>query len=183
MTTVFTAGARRPGGSGPCVLLAVAFLAALPGCKRETVSLAEREKMQETDVVSSLQQQGGTVKEKNYPPYGNGYVVNLSGARLTDDTFKNLKGLKRLADLDLSKSSITDDQMDQLNDVANLLVRLDLSHTAVTDAGIEKLTRTYVLFNLNLAGTKVTPAGVARFQKKRLESPYAKVKQTNVKLK
>jgi hypothetical protein len=183
MIAVFTAVVRRPGGSRMGVLLAVVFLAALSGCKRETISLAEREKMQETDFVSSLQKQGGTVKEKDYPPYGTGYVVNLSGARLTDDTFKDLKGLKRLADLDLSKSSIRDDQMEQLNEVANLLVNLNLSDTAVTDAGLAKLTHTYVLFNLNLVGTKATPAGVAHFQKLRLDSPYTKVKKTNVKLK
>src|SRR5262245_47239322 len=122
MIALSPAGARRPGGSRFVVLLAVALLAALPGCKRETVSLAEREKMQETDFVNALQQQGGTVKEKEYPPHGTGYVVNLSGARVTDETFRDLKGLKRLAELDLSKSSITDGQMDRLNDVANLLV-------------------------------------------------------------
>jgi hypothetical protein len=176
------AGARRPGGSRFVVFLAVLFLAALPGCGRPTVSLAEREKMQETDFVTSLQKQGGTVTEKSYPPHGDGYVVNLSGAKITDETFRDLKGLKRLAELDLSKSSVADGQMDQLNEVAKYLVRLDLSHTAVTDAGIEKLANTYVLFNLNLAGTKITAAGVARFQKLRLQSPYTKVKRTTVKL-
>jgi hypothetical protein len=176
------AGARGPGGSRFFALLAVALLAALPGCGRPTVSLAEREKMQETDFVTALQKQGGTVTEKSYPPHGDGYVVSLSGANVTDDTFQNLKGLKRLAELDLSKSSITDAQMDQLNEIAKYLVNLDLSHTAVTDAGLEKLTRTYVLFNLNLAGTKVTAAGVARFQQLRLQSPHTKVKRTSVKL-
>src|SRR5262245_19525306 len=182
MIAEFPAGARRSGGSWFIVLLAVAFLAALPGCKRETISLAEREKMQETDFVNSLQKQGATVKEKDYPPHGTGYVVNLSGARLADDTFRDLKGLQRVAELDLSKSSLADDQMDQLNEVSKDLVRLDLSNTAVTDAGLGKLKAVYVLFNLNLAGTKVTAAGVARFQKQRLESPYTKVKRTNVKL-
>jgi hypothetical protein len=154
----------------------------MPGCKKDTVSLAEREKMQQADFANSLQQQGGTVKEKSYPPYGNGYEVKLSGARITDDTFKDLKGLQRVAELDLSKSSITDDQMGRLNEIATLLVKLDLSNTAVTDAGLVQLKHVPVLFNLNLAGTKVTPAGVARFQKQRLENPFIKVKQTNVKL-
>jgi hypothetical protein len=182
MITESPAGARRPGGSRFVVLPAVLFLAALPGCGRPTVSLAEREKQQETDFVSALQQQGGTVTEKSYPPYGNGFVVKLSGAKVTDETFRDLKGLKRLAELDLSKSSITDSQMEQLNEVAKYLVKLDLSHTAVTDAGLEKLANTYVLMNLNLAGTRATAAGVARFQKLRLQSQYTKVKRTNVKL-
>ena len=180
MTAAYTAGARRLGGSALPALLSLAMLV---GCGRETQSLAEREKKQKTDFVSSLKEQGATVTEKDYPPYGRGYVVNLSGARLTDDTFRDLKGLKRLADLDLSRSTLTDEQMGQLDEVSNLLVRLDLSNTAVTDAGLEKLKRVYVLFNLNLVGTKVTPAGVTRFQSQRLESPHTRVKKTNVKLK
>jgi uncharacterized protein YjbI with pentapeptide repeats len=180
MTAAITTGARRFAGSALPALLSLAMLA---GCSRPTQSLAERAKQQETDFVGSLQAQGATVQEKSYPPHGVGYVVNLSGATLTDDTFRDLKGLKRLAELDLSRSSLTDAQMDQLNEVSNLLVRLDLSNTAITDAGLEKLKRVYVLFNLNAAGTKVTPAGVARFQKQRLESPYTRVNHTNVKLK
>jgi hypothetical protein len=153
------------------------------GCVGGGVSLSEREKQGETNSSSTLQDQGGTVTEKTYPPYGSGYEVKLSGAQVNDATFTHLKKLQRVAELDLSRSSITDEQMGQLNEVANLLVRLDLSSTAVTDEGLEKLTNTYVLFNLNLAGTKCTPAGVERFKAKRLASPHTRVKNPNVKLK
>jgi hypothetical protein len=182
VTTAPTRGAR--GRASWRLLPALCLLAALPACGRDNkVSLSEIEKQQESDRVGSIEEQGGTVSEKSYPPYGTGYVVNLSGARINHSTFKNLKALKRVAELDLSKSSITDDQMEQLNEVANLLVRLDLSRTAVTDAGLAKLTNTYVLFNLNVVGTEVTAAGVERFKQLRLASPYTRVKQPNVKLK
>jgi hypothetical protein len=66
--------------------------------------------------------------------------------------------------LDLSKSSLTDDHMDQLNEIASFIGRLNLSDTAVTDAGLEKLTNLEKCMFLNLTGTKVTPAAAKRFE-------------------
>jgi hypothetical protein len=100
----------------------------------------------------------------------------LSGAQITDDTFQKLKELQQVTELDLSESSIADGQMDQLNEVASTLIRLDLSKTAVTDVGLEKLTNLNGCLNLNLAGTKVTPARVEQFKKERLAHRPAPVK-------
>jgi hypothetical protein len=159
------------------------LLAVLPGCQGDGLSEYQREQNKQEERVSALRAQGMEVTEKNYRPYGKGYVVNLSGAQLTDDTFQKLQGLKRITEMDLSKSSLADEQMDRLNEVASLLVKLDLSNTAVTDAGLEKLTNLNLCFNLNLAQTKVTPAGVERFKKERLARPTTKAKDLKVRLK
>jgi hypothetical protein len=47
------------------------------------------------------------------------------------------------------------------------VMKLDLSHTAVTDAGLDKLVNVILLGDLNLTGTKVTPAGAERLKKRR----------------
>jgi hypothetical protein len=125
------------------------LLAVLPGCQGDGLSEYQREQNKQEERMSALRAQGVEVTEKNYRPHGKGYVVNLSGAQLTDDTFRKLKDLQRITELDLSKSSLADEQMDRLNEVAYLLVKLDLSNTPVTDTGLEKLTNLNLCFNLN----------------------------------
>lgn len=169
-------------------LLTLLLLVALAGCggtnRKVTYEQVEKEK---EDRMSSLREQGATIARKNYPLFGMGYAVKLSGAQIADETVQKLKELQRVTELDLSKSSIADAQMDQLNELATSLVRLDLSDTAITDAGLEKLTNLNVCLDLNLAGTKVTPAAAERFKKERLaHRPAAakgKLKQTmNIRL-
>jgi hypothetical protein len=53
----------------------------------------------------------------------------------------------------------------------------------VTDAGLEKLTNLNVCFDLYLAGTKVTPAGVESFKQQRLARPSTKTKNIKVHMK
>ncbi len=182
MTGVFASASCRLGPLFS-VLLSFLLLAVLSGCKGDGLTDYEREQKKKEENVNSLHNQGAKISEKRYPPHGTGYVVDLSGAQLSDSIFQKLKDLKRVAELDLSKSSLTDDQMGQLNDVAYLLVKLDLRNTAVTDAGLEKLTNLNVCFNLYLAGTKVTQAGVENFKKQRLARPSTKTKKMTVHMK
>ena len=65
--------------------------------------------------------------------------------------------------------------MGQLAEIQHF-VRLDLSNTAVTDAGLEKLVNVPLLLNLRLAGTRVTPAGVERFKTQHLANAEDKSK-------
>jgi len=166
------------------VLLILALLSGLPGCKGDGLSEVQREQQKTEAVINDLREQGATVTPKSYPPRGNGYVVDLSGAQLTDHTFQTLKDLQRVTELDLSKSSLTDDQMDQLNQLASVLLRLDLSNTKVTDAGLEKLTNLKICMNLNLVGTQVTPAGAERFkqQHKRPASKRSPISEMKIRL-
>ena len=112
------------------------------------------------------------------------FKVDLSGMQITDALLEKLKGLDGLiAELDLSRSTITDEQIDLVNrvDIGALIAKLDLSHTGITDAGLDKLTNQLVLSELNVTSTKVTAAGVERLKKRRLERPQNFVKTTNVK--
>src|SRR5262245_1445429 len=155
------------------------ILFTVTGCgKGDGLSDYERAQKKKDDAAAAIRSLGGEVTTVRYPQE-DGWAVKLRGAKITDDTFLQLKTLGRVAELDLSKSSITDDQLGQLNeqDVGTLIVKLDLSHTAVTDAGLEKLSNLYVLSLLKLVGTKVTAAGVERFKQQRLANPKTYVKQ------
>jgi hypothetical protein len=173
------ARAPRPG-----VLLALLLLTAAPGCQGgDGLSDYERAQKPKEEAASAIRAAGGEVSVYHHR-LGDGWTVTLRGAQITDDSFRHLKALRRVAELDLSRSTVTDDQLALLNeqDVGTLLVKLDLSHTAVTDAGLEKLTNLYVLFELNLVGSKVTPAGVEAFKKQRQWNPKVLVKKTAVRL-
>jgi hypothetical protein len=180
MAGVLISGARHPGRR-LTVLLTLLLLAALPGCKRDVLSDSQREEKMREEAIASLREQGGTVTTKNYHPQGNGYVVDLKGAQLSDRTFENLKDLQRVTELDLSKSSLTDEQMDQLNQVALVLLKLNLSDTKVTDAGLDKLTNLKMCFDLNLAGTPVTAAGVERFKQQHPRPPNSRIPPLKVR--
>ena len=54
---------------------------------------------------------------------------------------------------------------------AATLYRLNLSDTAVTDAGLQKLEGLPFLINLTVRGTKVTPGGVERYKAARKDNP------------
>jgi hypothetical protein len=76
-----------------------------------------------------------------------------------------------VAELDLSKSNITDAQLPQLAQAAGICFRLNLSNTAITDAGLASLADMPVLMDLTLKGTKVSPSAAADFKAKRLANP------------
>src|SRR4051794_29697074 len=169
---MMTTAARRPG-AGLLPFLALLLLAG-PGCtKGDGLSDYEREQKKKEAAATAIEAAGGTVTTKHYDfgpgRSGDGKVVDLHGKQITDDIFASMKLIGHVAELDLSGSTVTDDQLAKLNepDVGTLLIRLDLSNTAVTDAGLAKLTDLYVLLNLKLVGTKVTPAGVQRFKEQR----------------
>jgi uncharacterized protein YjbI with pentapeptide repeats len=154
-----------------CTFLAVVLsaLVALSGCG-DGLSEYERIKKKQDEAAASLQSVGGKASLKNYPQ-GEAWAVDLSGATLSDGVFEDLKRLKRITELNLSKSNASDAMMDHVNEIGTLLLKLDLSQTAVTDAGLEKLQGLVLLMDFNLTGTKVTQAGVDRFRGKRQNDP------------
>src|SRR5205085_9812899 len=127
---------------GPLPFLALLLLAA-SGCKGDGLSDYEREQKKKEAAASAIESAGGKVTTKHYDfgpgRAGDGKVVDLHGANVSDDIFANMKLIGPVAELDLSGSTVTDGQLAKLNekDVGTLLVRLDLSNTAVTDAGLE----------------------------------------------
>jgi Leucine-rich repeat (LRR) protein len=70
------------------------------------------------------------------------------------------KGVQHIRVLDLSRTQVQDDELDNLAHVLNLSF-LDLSFTSITDRGLRKLEHLQLLDILNLTGTKITGAGLA----------------------
>jgi hypothetical protein len=153
------------------------------GClKREDPKSYANKVRNQEDAAAAFRDMGVKLTEKKYPPYGKGWVLNLSGKPISDDVFDRMQRLGNVTDLDLSKTNLTDEQMARLADpaVGGILVNLDVSNTAVTDAGLEKLTNLRFLKSLNLTGTKVTPAAVERFKKSRANTAW--FKSPNIRL-
>jgi hypothetical protein len=169
----------------PAALFFVLAMLATLGCgPKDGLSDFERAQQKKDSAEEAIRKMGGEVTRGRYFQW-EGIAIKLKGAQVTDDPVRCLKTLGRVAELDLSRSSITDDQLAKLNeqDVGTVILKLDLSQTAVTDAGLEKLTDLYVLQNLKLVGTKVTQAGAERFKQQRAANPKSRIKQTTVQLK
>jgi hypothetical protein len=154
----------------PLALLALLAAAAL-GCSRQEEALrAIRAKEKaKGDARTVLEEQGAKFEEKAYKQ-GKAWSVDFSGVpQLPEDAFDRLRQIGFITELNFSNTNLTDDQLAKVNDkeIGSLLRKLDLSHTAVTDAGLEKLNDLFILGELDLTGTKCTPAGVQRFQQAR----------------
>jgi hypothetical protein len=111
----------------------------------------------------------GKVEEKQYPP-GKGYVVDLSGANITDEHLAALRGVGTVAELDLSGATITDEQFAKLMSgeyKLNNLFNLDISNTPITDAGLSTAQESNLLAKINVKGSKVTDAGVKELTRAR----------------
>lgn len=151
---------------------ALVLVLTLAGCQQKGDGLSDYERMQQSQkgAAETLRGLGAKIEERHYPQ-GDAWAVNLSGQTITEDVLKQVQQLGKVSELNLSRSTITDDQLDFVNQsgLVTVALKVDLSHTAVTDAGLEKLTNMVLLRDLNLAGTKVTPAAVERFKQARQE--------------
>jgi len=170
-----TPSCKRPGRAAARALLAAVLLvpAALAGCGRSNYGPSDYAKMpqREEGAADYIRNRGGKLAKKSYPQ-GQAWTVDLHGATIDDELFTRLKELVRITELNLSKTNLTDEQMARINDdTGSLILKLDVSNTAVSDAGLDKLTGLPILTNLNLSGTKVTAAGVDRFRKSRQSNP------------
>jgi hypothetical protein len=162
---------------------AVALVAAL-GCG-EANGPSDYDKMvaSHKGAADALTQAGAKVQKKQYP-VGEAWVVDLRGLTITDDLLRRVKDLGNVAELDLSRSTVTDDQLGLIKELGLyvLLTRLDLSHTAVTDAGLDRLDGFIFLANLDLTGTKVSRAAADRLKQRVASDQKSRIKTVNVKM-
>jgi len=162
---------------------AVVGALALSGCGKGGPSDFEKMTQARQGATDSLATSGVKMQEKQYGP-GRAWAVDFRGVTVTDDLLRQVKKVGIIAELDFAKTNVTDDHMRLIHELNMhvLLGRLDLSHTAVTDAALDQLDGNLFLTELILTGTKVTPAAVERFKQKRQADPKARVKNTNVRL-
>lgn len=167
-----------------CLAIPALILIGASGCGSGNSGPSDYDKMVEAQKGTSetLAAAGVKVKQKQYP-LGIAWVVDMTGVTVTEDLLRKVKALGNIAELDLKKSTVTDAHLGTMRELELhiLLAKLDLSQTAISDAGLEKLDGNLFLTELNLTGTKVTAAGVDQFKKKRQASPTVRVKNTNVK--
>ena len=92
--------------------------------------------------------------------------LSLEGTRVTDEGLKNLvPHFPDLSELDLALTSVTDRGLEQVIRCPRLKT-LYLTKTQITDAGLAELEKLRQLELVDLQGTPVTPAGVARFRQR-----------------
>jgi hypothetical protein len=148
-------------------------LSGLPGCNRDGgLSHSDRVALERANAATSLGALGVSAEQKKYPQ-GVAWVVDLSGKEMSDKIVKLILSLGQVTELRLGGSKITDKQLAALSASSSLglLLKLDISDTPVTDAGLEAVTPLLWLTELNVKGSQVTPSGLANFQKNRLRHP------------
>jgi hypothetical protein len=165
---------------------------ALAGCqKRDGPSDYERfqqatrdEEKSRQDLAGSLRAQGAKLEKKRYP-LGEGWAIDLRGVPVTDQLLTDVGKLLYVSELNLSKTNVTDAHLAKMNDLQLLkyCLKFDLSQTAVTDAGLDGLTKTLGgLGELNLSGTKATPAAAERLKSRRQADPHVPKMFKNTKV-
>lgn len=173
----------RPRSAGMLFVLTV--LGVLnSGCGGDGLSEYDRMKLAKDSAASALRAKGVQLEEKRYPQ-GDAWSVKLAGQEITDETFEQLKSLKQITELDFSGSTLSDAHAAKLNamEVSGFLLKLDVSKTSFSDAGLAELTGLNLLRELIVTGSKVTKAGIDKFQQARQNNPSIMVafRKVNVK--
>ena len=121
---------------------------------------------------------GAKVTPKSFPQ-GNASAVDLSGAQITDQLIDELGKLGPVCELNLR-----DDQLGKMTSlgIPTFVLKMDISNTGITDAGLEKLDNMVVLSQMNLVGSKCTKAGVEKFKQRRNSARNTKITTTTYKL-
>lgn len=164
----------------PCAIMYSLLLIATGCSSYSGPSEYEQKKRAKQSFTDEVAAQGGKAEQKQFSKYGKSgqaWSINLSGATISDDMIESMTTLGHIAELDLSKSSITDEQLIRFEELGlgRLVLKLDLSNTAISDAALAELDNFYVLEHLLLKGSQVTPQGVERF--KQAQQSNAKVLQ------
>ena len=153
------------------VLLVITLAA---GCGSGDSGLSEFDQMQadKSNALESLKSKGAKAAEKSYPQ-GNAWSIDFSGQTITAETFDQLQNVGYVSELNFSGSTLNDALVPRLNEegVRAVLIKLDLSKTEVSDAGLAQLKDLNLLRELVLTGSKVTADGVSKFQSARQSNP------------
>lgn len=101
----------------------------------------------------------GKTERKSYP-IGSAWSLNLEGATVDQQVIQDIISLDRVSELSLSGSTITDEQLQVVLQASNTgyLNVLDVSNTAITDAGLAGLAGKRYLQKLNIQGAQVSDA-------------------------
>ena len=161
-------------------LLIVAVLFAANGCgSAPDTTQFDKFKKIEGDFLKSVTDAGGTAKKTTVSLGGfpsPGWQVDLVGGNFTDtliDQMSEFGATEPLLSLNFSKSKLTNAQLAKL-DASKALqkcVELDLSETAISDEGLDKVSNAFSLDALNLKGSAATRAAATRLGQRKISNP------------
>jgi hypothetical protein len=126
-----------------------------------------------------VKQMGGTAEEKYFNMFGQqgmAWIIDLSGAKYTPEQFEefmeSLPAMGYIAGMNFSGTPITDEHLRRIGEgkFGRTCMNLDLSNTAITDAGIDGMTNFNCLNTVNLKGTSVTKAAADRLKKRQFDN-------------
>jgi hypothetical protein len=165
------------------LLMLAPFVFFLAGCGGGGGSEFDQVQQAKASVADQLKARGAQVTPKVYPGFGEGLVVSYPAATVDDEFISCLQQLQHVSELDLSKSTLDDAQLDRVAKACGALTSLDVSNTSVSDTGLNSLNDLGLLLNLNVAGTKVTAEGIKQFKAKRRDDSRIRqmFKDTKVK--
>jgi hypothetical protein len=149
-------------------------LTAVIGCGNNSgLSHIEQVKLNRQLAADALKAKGATAAEHRYPQ-GDAWIVDLSGHDVDKETLRHLQSLGQIAELDLSRSTVGDPQIQELAALqsSGTLIKLNLSETQVSDAGLLALAKLHLLFEINVKGSKVTAGGIESYRKQRPKHPF-----------
>lgn len=150
-------------------------------------------KQQQNGFSGVIESAGGTAVKEGKSMFGfemAGWLIDLSGSKITDDLITKIIEVGEMDpvfQLNFSGTDITNDQLARLDagKVLQKTVILNLSNTAINDAGLDKLSNFYCISELNLKGSKATKAGAIRLGAKQIgnsntPAPFKKQPKLNI---
>ena len=136
--------------------LMIAAAAVISGA---TVLLAQ-EKAGQSPAITKIKLFGAKIEWKESVPDRSVVAIDLAGSdRFGDGYVPLLDAFPTLERLDLSRTAITDAGVKRLRELS-ALTELNLSYTDITDATLEDLRKFKSLRRLDLEGTQITEAGL-----------------------
>jgi internalin A len=128
-------------------------------CLFSAVAVPRARGIEPAQVAKRIQDAGGKVSYDNPQHEKNIYGIQLAGKRLDDELINCIASIPNLLALDLSDTTLTDEQFAKLN-IANLRT-LALNNTKISDESLKRLSNCHGLEELGLAGTQISEAGIA----------------------
>ncbi len=92
----------------------------------------------------------------------NATELKINSGQITDAALVKCRRMDHLRSIDLSFTQVTDTGFAALAGILTKLERLELAHTQITDATLQRLKAVTGLKTLNLTATRITDAGLVQ---------------------
>lgn len=174
-TSGMSQGTRRALGCFALVMAGCGFF-------DDGISDYERTQKAKAEAEENLKTAGAKLERKQYP-LGDAWAVDLSGIEFTEEILAMLSGLDRIAELNVSNSQLTDEELKQIVAAkGGVLFKVDVSNNDLSDAALAHLADCLYLSELNANGTKMSQAGVKQMNAARAANSLVRKELKTVKV-